>query len=377
MIGPLALVLLCLAAPAQAEAPGRVLVEVAEGSGGRLTIELLFQLGAAEDPPGRAGLTHLAEHLALGRSARAEALEAAGGEEVGLTTHDAVRLTVTAPPGGGTLALGRVSEILASGAGAPSEQVWRQERERALQEALADRFSEAALRGLALYPPGHPYHRPAAGLPDDLEQIRASDASDWLATALLPALAHAAVSGASGSEIEALQAALDAAPALGAAPARALPDAPRAWPRRWWCLSPRPAQLLAWALPAEAQRAALEEIISRLNNSILNKYSRPGDPILVASAGLLSRRLGAELVVRAEPAPRWWGRLLGRRPGPVALDRLLGRVRRGLAAMARGGPEGAVSTLVNTWLRPERTVTLSLGPDRAHWPKEAEELPTR
>ena len=379
MIGSLTLILLSWLVAVGCAAAPRVVVEAATEGGQKLEIELVFQLGAAEDPPGRSGLTHLSEHVALARGPAVIALEAAGGEVVGLTTHDLVRLRVVAPAGAPDLALGAVAAVLNSGESPINLESWAEERGRALTEALADRYSEPALRGLALYPPGHPYHRPAAGLPDELAQIRPSDASDWLREAMLPALDSAVLRGGPEGAAQALDALLVERTPPPPLPRATPPASPAAWPRAWWVESPRPAQLQSWALPPPdpTERAALDEIVSYLNDSILNKIAKTG-PISRASAGLLARRLSVELVVRAEPQAHWRGRLLGLRVGPSALDHLQDRVARALSELARRrAPDDPVAVVVRARLRPEEAVTLSLGADRSHWPKMAEELPTR
>lgn len=370
--------MIVLAALALTLAPalaGPVRVEQAPSPGtSEVRVELRFALGAAEDPPGRAGITHASEHLALASGPLTEALEAAGGRIVGRTTHDEVSLVVSGPLSASSLVNDVVLAALDAGEAPWPEGAWERERADLRVEVLAARYLEPALRGLALYPPGHPYHRPAAGLIDELDQLRPADVRGWLREALLPALAQVTLVGAPADPrlVERIS-----RPAAHPPPARAAP-ADRPWPQRWWVDAPASAQLVAWRLPVldEAGQKALMEIASSLNKRILKQSGR--GPIAQASAGVALRRLGAELVVRAEPAARWAGQLLGRPVGPAALRRLLREARRALAASpSPAGDPDPLAPILGAWLRPDQAVTLSLGPSRSQRPKAAEELPTR
>ena len=339
------------------------------GPDGAGEVVLRYGRGAAEDPPGRSGLTHLAEHLALSTEA-ARALEAQGGEVEGRTTHDEVRLTLRAPASLVSALEAAAIAALDPGAQAWPDEVWRLERDHAHTEALASAHSEAALRGLALYPPGHPYHRPAAGLPDDIGQATLSDASGWLGSALAPSLVAVELVG------------LEATDALRARLVEALvppPSPPRpiasAWGRVWRAACPSAVQVLAWPLGTldEAEAQDLATIVSIFNDSIQND-SRLG-PSGPAVAARVPRRLGDELVVRVEVREAWAGRLLGLGSGRAAMARLARRVDRALTRLVRR-PDG-VGAFARARLGPQRRVSLSLGPGPAHWPREAEELPLR
>lgn len=360
---------------APALAGPEVLEQAPSPGASEVRVELRFALGAAEDPPGRAGITHASEHLALASGPRTEALEAAGGQIVGRTTHDEVSLVVSGPLSASSLVNEVVLAALDAGEVPWPEGAWERERADLRVEVLAARYLEPALRGLALYPPGHPYHRPAAGLIDELDQLRPADVRGWLREALLPALTRVTFVGAPADPrlVERIS-----RPAAHPPPARAVLPADRPWPQRWWVDAPASAQLVAWRLPVldEAGQKALMEICSILNERISRQLRR--GPIARASAGVALRRLGAELVLRAEPAPRWAGQLFGRPVGPAALRRLLREAWRALAASpSPAGDPDPRAPILGAWLRPDQAVTLSLGPSRSQRPKAAEELPTR
>ena len=197
MIGSLTLILLSwLVAVAGAAAP-QVVIEPA--------------------PEGGQKLTHLSEHLALARGPAVIALEAAGGEVVGLTTHDLVRLCVESPVAALDLALGAVAAALASGGTPVNLESWAEERGRALTEALADRYSEPALRGLggndelaARFFPG--------GVLAEAEVRRAAKGGDRdLAWLLAPSRARARLSRRLAARLVGGEPSCRAAPGLGAA----------------------------------------------------------------------------------------------------------------------------------------------------------------
>ncbi|HET9552552.1 MAG TPA: insulinase family protein, partial [Anaeromyxobacteraceae bacterium] len=149
--------------------------------------------GAAADPPGRAGLAHLVEHLTFrargpGGVARAEALAASSAAFTARTTPDATATWTTGLPDGLDAALAVEAARLADPlAGVDPADLDRERavvlRELARREAFLG--GAAGLEALAAHAfPGHPYGRPpggdAAGLAAaTLDEARALAASCW------------------------------------------------------------------------------------------------------------------------------------------------------------------------------------------------------
>ncbi len=146
-----------------------------------VALELRYAVGSADEPPEANGVAHLLEHLASSGSARAPSgaydrwLGEAGAENNAWTDHDATAFTVTAPRGALDLALFLEADRMGwLDAGVDDRAVAVQRRvvarERAEAEATAHGMDFAAINA-AVFPPGHPYHRPVDGAKADVARL--------------------------------------------------------------------------------------------------------------------------------------------------------------------------------------------------------------
>ncbi len=238
----------------------------------RLLLAASVLCGGEDDPPGRAGLAHLLEHLTyrargLDGRARREALAAAGARFNARTTPDATELEVEALPGALDAVLAVELDRLAAPLAGVTPADLEAEREVVLRE-LAERagFSRGAAARSAIAArvfPGRAEGRPAGGDAEavraaTLDELRALAAACWRPERAVLALAGPwpAAEGAAR-----LAAAAATRPPLAGDPAR--PAAPAARPPLPWPPDPDPALatasapvrgpvlLLGWAVPVE------------------------------------------------------------------------------------------------------------------------------
>lgn len=336
----IALLALAEAAPAALRLQSGLLVLSEEVAGAEeLAFELRISAGAGEDPPGRAGMAHLVEHASLGP-------EQALGLE-GVTTHDATRFVGLLPPDRLDAALdwarGALSPSAALEAG-PLELERAAVRREILVGAVRPAEQEARRRGETLYPPGHPYHLPAAGTEEGVAAITAADATSWRSRRYGPDQAVLALVGALPADLQRrLHEALSAlpAPSAPAPPRAAAPARPAAWPRRHGIVGARSPLTLLFALPLERSEEALTLAALLLERD----FAARGVPLAAAA---LHRRLGRELVLRLGPAvPRRW-RLLPALSPELRLQRWERRLLRGLRRLGSAREEDLA------WARAER-----------------------
>ncbi len=150
---------------------------------------LFYRVGAAEDPPGASGTAHLLEHLMFEGSANAPdggydtLLAAVGGTNNAWTDHDLTVYTAQVPPQALELLLFLESDRMAwLGQGLDPEDLTNQKdvvRNERLGDQADDHAWSAYALSAALWPPGHPYHRPVLGTPEDLAGASAEVLLDW------------------------------------------------------------------------------------------------------------------------------------------------------------------------------------------------------
>jgi zinc protease len=203
------------------------------------TTALWYRAGAADDPPGRAGLAHFLEHLMYKGSGRYgpgevdRRTQLLGGTNNAFTTHDATAYYFN-------LASDRWAEALAIEAdrmrGLTLDPGEVENERRVILEEIAhyedDPWDALEARVQAALYGSHPYGRPVLGFPEELQAISREDLAGWHAERYRPDNAVLVVAGDVGPE------ALDAAAAHfgevtgGAAPRAPLPPRPASGPVR-------------------------------------------------------------------------------------------------------------------------------------------------
>jgi zinc protease len=194
-----------------------------------VSVDVRYETGALDDPAGRSGLAHLAEHLSFGIAGEdgatvAERLDRAALVYSAYTSWDETHFA--------SLALaGRLADVLAveaSRMGARCERIAPAlfERERDVVENEArerDPRGPWAPVAARLFPADHPYARPVGGA--ELGALRREDACAFLAGHYAPGRAILVVGGAiDGEAARGLVAAAFGAIRRAAAPARRLPQ---------------------------------------------------------------------------------------------------------------------------------------------------------
>lgn len=150
-------------------------------SGQMVAIQIWIGVGAADDPPARAGLAHLVEHLLFKGPRRqggelAEVVERAGGEVNAWTSPDHTVFHAVVRRAHFGEALDALADALVGPRFEPAEL----ERERAvvLQELAQDGGAPGRALGKQLLATTflqHPYRRPVIGSPDSLQRVELRD----------------------------------------------------------------------------------------------------------------------------------------------------------------------------------------------------------
>lgn len=245
----------------------------------RFAVTVSYGAGGAQDPAGKEGLAHLAEHLAyrsrlpwVGRARLFDALVASGLRFNGSTSHDATDYYAVGKPGDLRVALAIEAARMRDPLAGLTEDDFAVERDVVISE-YRERY-ETDPRGAEVQAvleaafPGHPYGRRVAGTPRSLETISLEDVRAWLRTRYVPANAVVVViAPGKARDVAALVAATFdelAVPAEGASvapsdpaplPAPALPPASRTV--RHPAPVRQPIVWVAWSVPGgRAQRDA-------------------------------------------------------------------------------------------------------------------------
>jgi zinc protease len=162
--------------------------------------------GSAQDPPGHEGLAHLIEHLTFrakhdGKVQLGNSLDFAGaGSRNAFTEHDLTTYFEVGP----REALGELLRLEGARLSMPlagiDADVFDAERE-VVRNELLQRDENGQVTGAlvalsaALYPPGHPYARPAIGSQTSLWALRLSDAVDFVQRCYQPRNFTVVISG--------------------------------------------------------------------------------------------------------------------------------------------------------------------------------------
>jgi predicted Zn-dependent peptidase len=167
-------------------------------------VRLCLLAGSRYESPERRGLAHLCEHLAWqGDHGEAqsflELIYGAGGSTNGWTLHDQTSFAEAVPSRQLPLALGIEAQRLSLDALSLTPKRIQKERATLIQEwnERANHPYSRELERLSqlLYPPHHPYHYPAGGLPQGIEAITPADIHEYLHTCYRPERAVVVVAG--------------------------------------------------------------------------------------------------------------------------------------------------------------------------------------
>jgi zinc protease len=245
---------------------GLRVLAISEPDATQLHVTVRYDVGAAADPPGKAGLAHLVEHVLFehhrdGAASIRSRLEAIATYVNGWTAVDGTAYVTRARPD-------RLRDILALEAArlqtpcdAITDDDLAREREVVRNELRQGRTARhwARIAVETLLPAGHPYRTTVIGTEPALDAITRDDVCRFLAAYYAPSNAVVVVSGP--VETDEVRAAVAAT--LGAIPRRAFTAAAAvppldAHPTRVVIDAPvdDPYVMLAWPLPIEPIRRA-------------------------------------------------------------------------------------------------------------------------
>jgi zinc protease len=258
-LAPFVLAALAFVAPAQAE-PASVELPIVEATlenglavlvhedhrTPTVTVDIWYDVGSKDDPPGRSGFAHLFEHVMLQGSrhvpedAYFRFLERAGATDRNATTGpDRTNYFETVPSNELELVMWLESDRMAFLLDHLDDATFKNQRavvKNERRQTYEDRPYGMGwvLLNEALFPDGHPYHRATIGDAGDLDRASLEEARDFFRTFYRPNNATLVVSGDVKADV-----------ALASARKWFGPIAPRAVPRR-----ARPAPVV---LPGETR----------------------------------------------------------------------------------------------------------------------------
>lgn len=201
-----------------------------------VVVNVSYQVGSADEAPGRTGFAHLFEHLMFMGTRRVPTkafdawMEGAGGWNNAWTSSDRTNYYDVGPSPSLDLLLWMEADRLRDLG--PLMTADKLEAQRAVVRNERRQTSENTPYGKAelrlpelLYPPGHPYHHPVIGSHADLEAATVDDVKGFFSTYYDPANAALVVAG--DFDAAAVKARIDAwfgtIPSRGAPPAKAAP----------------------------------------------------------------------------------------------------------------------------------------------------------
>jgi len=158
---------------------------------------MCYDAGSRRDPVSRSGLAHLCEHLAFHGARCASGrtfpgrIESVGGLAQAVTMTDRLCFSAVFPRSELTAVLAVEAERMARPL-EPQDAEAIETQRRVLLEELHQR-SQSRLRAAAfqqiqrlLFPEGHPYHRPAAGEPEDILAVTSADVQVFMTSHFSP-----------------------------------------------------------------------------------------------------------------------------------------------------------------------------------------------
>jgi zinc protease len=164
-----------------------------------------YEVGSKEDPPGRAGLAHLVEHLMFQQQAGpdqpsvAAVLQESTLSHNAFTSWDSTHYQAKGRPEALETLLGLEAARLAGGCDGFSQAVFLREREvvrNEIRQRLGTSDGQVLVRLLEdVYPPGHPYRRMIGGDDEQLARIEMSDVCRFLRDYYVPERATVIIAG--------------------------------------------------------------------------------------------------------------------------------------------------------------------------------------
>lgn len=277
-----------------------------------VTIDVRYRVGAADDPPGRRGLAHLAEHASFlldrddAHPGLGDALAALALRHGAQTSADRTHYAARVPAAALAAALTLEARRMAGCAALPAAEL---DRERAVVLAEHDQRATpftAALRDvlIATYGIDHPYAQPLDG--PELRDATAAEVCRFMRERYAPGAAIVVVTGALPPDALALvERTIGAVPARPVHAARSIPAtaapgptitraAPVAWPTVLVTL-PLPARGAPVARGADAVRERLGDALTviaqaqpwAIGTTVL-ELGGPQAPMLVAAVEVAS-----------------------------------------------------------------------------------------
>ena len=171
-----------------------------------VSVNVWYNVGSANEKPGRTGFAHLFEHLMFEGSKHVKEgdfdllLEAAGGGNNGSTTNDRTNYFIDVPSNAIDLALFLESDRMGYLLDIVSEQlvngqrdVVKNERRQSYENAPYG-MAEIRLNEL-LYPKNHPYYWPVIGHMEDLTAASAEDVKEFFRRYYAPQNASLVIAG--------------------------------------------------------------------------------------------------------------------------------------------------------------------------------------
>lgn len=190
---------------AQLPSGARIVVEEAPGTG-TVAVSMLVGAGSAQDPAGKEGLAHLAEHLSFrskpaGKITQAQAYELLGaGSFDGQTLFDDTRFSLAGQARLTPQLVALAAQQLAFPAANIDPRVFEVERGVVLSEYAehSERpfdFQTLAALQKVLFPEHHPYSRPHGGTQETIAALTLADVQGWTQAHYLPSNTTLVIAG--------------------------------------------------------------------------------------------------------------------------------------------------------------------------------------
>lgn len=226
-------------------------------------VDVRYEVGSRDDPPGKAGLAHLVEHLMFqqrpggpGTRLLAQSMRQMTLRVDAYTDPDSTHFMLNARADRADALIDLEATRMSQGCTTISEDDFLREREVVRNEIRErGRSGEALIPQLtisAIYPEGHAYARPIGGDDEQLATITLRDACEFIEKYYVPERAIMIVSGGIDVDrvIPKIHQAFHAVVRRAPAPRRAVDPTPASNERRTFELAiERPWVTVAWTLP--------------------------------------------------------------------------------------------------------------------------------